>query len=199
MDNNHEYRVLWTEPGILKSSKKIRREASAMYYKSNKFILTLHLAEMEKATAWLRNIINRCGPDPFHQFSFYMTKFFWADLDNAHALAKLWFEHDLVLNPVFFAYDPPSTEEFAVEIFTMDDWIRKTYSAALEEATVLGKRAREENWSEELLDLEFATWVEGKRYGGDAHRARVSMKGKRKRKTERERIRARQMRGNGQP
>ena len=59
----HEIRP-WQEPALLQVSTGIRDEASAMYYKSNSFEVTIQPNEFGLATSWLRSIIARCGLSP---------------------------------------------------------------------------------------------------------------------------------------
>ena len=127
----------------------IRQEASAMYFKSNDFNISMNLADMDKATEWLQIIIRRCGNDPFQHLSFYMTKSFWEELENALPLAKLYFENELTLRPLPLPTLP--------SLFHMEDPLREVFPRALEEVIDLGKRAGEEGWSEDWLDVEFGT------------------------------------------
>ena len=173
--------VPWREPGILRAAKMIRQEASAMYFKSNDFNISMNLADMDKATAWLQIIIRRCGNDPFQHLGFYMTKSFWEELENALPLAKLYVENELTLRPLPLPTLP--------SLFHMEDPLREVFPRALEEVIDLGKRAGEEGWSEDWLDVEFGTWLDEKLSEVVPRKAKVAKRGRRRR----ERARAREL------
>ena len=165
--------VPWREPGVLRAARMIQQEASAMYFKSNDFNISMNLADMEMATEWLQTIIRRCGNDPFQHLSFYMTKSFWEELEYALPLAKLYFENELVMRPLPLP-TPPS-------LFHMEDPLREVFPRALEEVIDLGKRAGEEGWSEDWLDVEFGTWLDEKLSEVVPRKAKVAKTGRHRR------------------
>ena len=171
--------VPWREPGILQVSHSVRRETSALYYKSNAFQVSLHFVETEHAVNWVQSIIRRCGNDPFKHFSFYITRLRWTELKYARPFAMLYMEHDLVLRPMsempgwapgIHTYDHHGGH-FNSLFHTKEFYVDKLWRT-LEEVVELGKRARQEGWSQDWFDLEFLRYYDEKmdQEGAKAHR-----------------------------
>lgn len=157
-----------------------------MYYKCNDFEVFLHLSEATHVTDWLRTIVRCCGNDPFRNFGFYMLRSPWEDLELARPLTKFFMEIEVVFRPLIFEFTPDRlfSPQLAAEYRDLHDQSEQSlfhlagdlncaFKHVLEEAVVLGQRARTENWHEEWLEVEFGLWIEEKmsRNGGVAHRA----------------------------
>lgn len=192
--------VPWREPGLLQSCKTIRSEAFTMYYKLNEFEASLQLSDAQRASDWLRNMVKRCGNEPFKHFTFFITNTVWSDLHSSRRLATFFSEHNLVLTPVpcrpsgdimskwsswrresFERYRKPEYEC----VFRMDDPAQTSFRIALEEAADLGRKAREEDWSEDWFEYEFGSWLDDKLSSKEASRARTAVKWRQKQKRER--------------
>ena len=170
----------WSEPSLLQVNKTIRSGASATYYKSNNFEMTIQMSDLKAASAWLRTIVARCGTDPFGHFQFYLCNLRWIELPFLRDFVQLFRDIDLQL-PIQSPDGRTITAWFwsATRMTHVLDW-------ALAEAVALGKKARVEGWSEDWLDVEFGLWAEEKQNSGQA----LEMRKKLRRKHEVKRQRA---------
>ena len=155
----------WRELALLQTSRAIRHEASAIYYGSNSFQITVQLSDLPAASAWLRSIVARCGTNPFRQFRFYLCQPCWRGLHFLRDFVQLFREVDLQLG-TGSASKWPCRRRSA--LFWSESGESGVLDQALDEAVELGKKARAEDWSEDWLDVEFGLWVEEKLSKGNA-------------------------------
>ena len=175
----------WTEPSILKVNKSIRSEASAMYYKSNDLQIRVKMADFEAASAWLRNVVARCGSHPFRHFAFCPCNAAWANLHYLRDLVQLLRETGFQYPQVPAYYEPRDSSIF---LFPSGfGW--GNLGPSLDEAVELGKKASVEGWSEDWLDVEFGWWVEEKQETGPGAIMRQKLNSKHRIKRERARRR----------
>lgn len=145
----------WREPGILQVSKQCRQEATAMYYQSNDFILTLVLTEMSEAVDWIRSVMARCGDRPFLHFNFTFGVHDWTDLDCLRTWVDLYAQTNVQLIP-----GTKCSQDQNIHV----NCHHRSPAARLEEvvdhARNLGERAKERDWAEGQVDVEFELWLE---------------------------------------
>ena len=152
-DDTRKYR----EPALLQVNKVIRNEASAMYFKANDFEVTAAMHDMAAAAAWLRTVLMRCGNDPFRHFNFYIySGHTWPELWHIRSLTQLFADTGLRLKPRYMGRCPPGAPNSLFHLSGRQDAFRE----ALEDAVAFGARARTEDWHEDWLDMEFASWLE---------------------------------------
>ena len=162
----------------MQTCNKFRREASAMYYQSNDFVLTLSLTEMAHAVAWIRSVVVRCGDRPFRGFHFQFGKHDWRELDHLWPIVQLYARTEVQL----IGSKPSSVRWTCLEQHD----IRTDYNPAhnvvevVDEGISLGDRARKENWDEDCLNVEFGVWVGETQSHGDI--LKCLNEGKKKRK-----------------
>ncbi|KAI6841224.1 Zn-dependent hydrolase/oxidoreductase [Hortaea werneckii] len=90
----------WVEPALLQVSRKIRDEASKMYYGSNSFIARTKLVDFAKLGAWLETLCRRCGRQPLHAFRISVIDVTWLGLYNAVDLCKAVATSGIELKPL---------------------------------------------------------------------------------------------------
>ncbi|KAH9844809.1 hypothetical protein Tdes44962_MAKER01356 [Teratosphaeria destructans] len=87
----------WKEPGLLKASSLLRREASAFYYTQNEFSIDIDMREFGPLCAWFKTLIERFGPTLFGSLHIGVDCPKWEDLHHARHLARLI--HSTSFNP----------------------------------------------------------------------------------------------------
>ncbi|KAI7173852.1 hypothetical protein KC316_g10498 [Hortaea werneckii] len=90
----------WTESGVLQVCHSVRKEASRMYYGSNKFIARARLIDFGKLGAWLKMLCRRFGPQPLAELRISVMSASWLGLHNAIDLARAIHSSGIVLQPL---------------------------------------------------------------------------------------------------
>jgi hypothetical protein len=171
----------WTEPALLGVTKLIRHETSEIYYAGNSVKLHVNISEIPKACDWLAAIARCCGSQPFRLFSFVVYAPRWADFECLTSLAKLYFTTNIELqNPrsfhplgcngsslehnhfAKFRHPNPCTfpSSRCFTIFRMACSKYSTFHRVLDPIVALGRKAREERWSEDRFKSELTAWRE---------------------------------------
>ncbi|KAK4539225.1 hypothetical protein LTR36_000880 [Oleoguttula mirabilis] len=175
------------EPSLLLTSKAVRHEARALYYKLNSFRLKLHLVDFRLAAKWLAAVCKQLGPRAFGQLRFVVqrepTWTPWTDMPNIFPLLQLHYsgtirlQLDLVkglprkrvpLRTLFAAYrdnksDPDSLyvmcprSEHSISIPHTLARDRLCVQRALENLTSIVHRAKAPGWSDRRLREELWT------------------------------------------
>lgn len=165
---NKDEIVPWREPALLRTCRTLQREASAIFYKNHSFMVRLgFFSDIKYLTRWLSGIILRCGDEPFKHFNFYVEWCCWDSFEHVRPLVQLFYLRDIQL------HGGPALDADSLERLSGRSPSRRRYRSiesdanfqvALKEAILLGRKAREEGWKEDQLDVEFGRLLLEKRY-----------------------------------
>ncbi|KAI7236399.1 hypothetical protein KC330_g3726 [Hortaea werneckii] len=154
----------WVEPALLQVSRKIRDEASKMYYGSNSFIARTKLVDFAKLGAWLETLCRRCGRQPLHAFRISVIDVTWLGLYNAVDLCKAVATSGIELKPL----TSPLWRSTRARIIGVDPLVqlnrRWHYSIErpLNEALGIVRVAKTGNRSEDWLEGKLMWWLREK-------------------------------------
>ena len=154
-------KLRWREPALLKVSKEIRNEAQSVYYGANRFEVYADTDEIEQACTWIRNRQNLRASDCELNFSLRITRGWWKNIMSWVHLAKLAYEVEL-------GNYPESTERwlwrFHISAYST------SFGMKLQEALMLGVKARRRGLSPRSLEVDFEEWalstISSLRFGG---------------------------------
>ncbi|KAK4547534.1 hypothetical protein LTR36_000491 [Oleoguttula mirabilis] len=155
---------LWREPGMLQMSKAVRAEASAMYYRANKFVARAKLVDFDRLGSWLKQLTKRCGPKLFQTFTVSVLSASWAQLHHAKALAKVFYRMKLQVEPGVsvrtrspYEYHGAGHGRSLALLYRFGQFrIQSPINAAL----ALGQQAAEEGWGRGKLDRKLKLWLD---------------------------------------
>lgn len=173
------------EPALVITSKQVRRETRALYYRRNEFQLKLHLIDFGLAAKWLAFICKQLGPRAFGKLQFAVQSEpewrLWTDMPSIFPLLLLEFQGTIDLdvdlitgrprarvtaNALYAASpghkpDPSSLyvmcarTRLPIKILNMLSGEAICVQRALENLTEMARKARQFSWSEQKLQQEF--------------------------------------------
>lgn len=133
------------EPPLLRSNSQIQHEATSIFYSANIFRADVQSLDFSKIVQRLRGVIAEHGvTKPI--LAIHMHKLRIEDLEKVITLVKLMAETDLVLKPKFVPYHRGFKH------------LKKALLPDLDNAVDLGKKAYEQEWSEQWLEDGFIQW-----------------------------------------
>ncbi|KAK4495778.1 hypothetical protein PRZ48_013046 [Zasmidium cellare] len=154
---------------LLRVSKQVRVEASCVFYGNNRFRMDAALTSRQFAThvEVCRNIVKTCGPRPFYRLVFDLndvrTELF-KEIEHLLPLLELMrdlqFEPDQKCTPgvPLEADDKASSIDSGSSVFKGVRYVIGRH--VLGRAIVLGRRARDERWTESELQEKFTKFIE---------------------------------------
>lgn len=158
--------VPWREPALLKASKGIRAEASAIYYRNNDFIVRTRLVDFTRLSAWLEHLTQRCGSKLFRTVNILVMDASWADLHHTRTLARVFHGSQLQVRPG----ELTRVEEIRGSRARRQHPLARTSHGAtgiqwrlvatVNAALSLAQRAAREGWSSGELDKKLKSWLE---------------------------------------
>ncbi|KAK3710825.1 hypothetical protein LTR37_010049 [Vermiconidia calcicola] len=148
----------WREPGILTTSKQIRREAGSIYYLDNYFTICVRTEEIERACMWHYWTSEMCGWEGNIDFSLYIHSPKWEDMGSWSVLAKVAYESE---NELYAYTDRHGRTILDRSVVVGGSWSGKK-TDALREMAIMGLKARDRGTSYECLEEDFWDWVVSK-------------------------------------
>lgn len=157
-----------TKLPLLQVSKQIRAETACIFYGNNRFGIQFRLDSVDFATGiqQCRSIVKTCGPRPFLELRLSQLGTNTKILPHiAKLLPLLELMRDLKFEPDrnFVPGDHTNREDKARSIANGRSLFQNVlYSAvhdALGRAMALGRRARDEEWTQAQLEQRFAEFV----------------------------------------
>ena len=147
-------------PALLVVSKEVRREALPVYFKCNTFIVEAALSKFGGVGRWMERIGERCGRQAFLGFSFYVIeRSSWNDYSRMWKLVRLLACGKIELDTSAIdlqAEAPQRGHSKTQSLFHLSRAMTGYYiQVGLEEAVLLGAKARREGWNSSTLWLEF--------------------------------------------
>ena len=156
----------WHEPPLLRTSKQIRREAAPMFYKTQHFYINdgLNAIILPRYINKIRSVVQWCGPGPFKKLDMYIRVGAWEKLGEILQLLELM--RTSRFEPANQEYRPrvlmrstgPVKQASETSIFRMASNEFSALQRVFEQAMAMGRKARDEEWTKEKLEGQFALW-----------------------------------------
>ncbi|KAK3715853.1 hypothetical protein LTR37_006836 [Vermiconidia calcicola] len=153
---------------LLMTCKQIRCEGSSVYFGRQCCFITINLDKdrLEKHIEKLSAIVLLCGPKPFKRLTIHVKGSVWERLDMM--LGLLEFMRRTGFEPATGEYQLPRTSKDLcnvsnTSVFRMKKIAFGKVQFILEKALALGRRARDEQWTEERLATHFGAPVRTQR------------------------------------
>ncbi|KAI7087257.1 hypothetical protein KC356_g4338 [Hortaea werneckii] len=164
----------WNEPGILQVCRRVREEASKMYYGSNRFVARARLIDFGKLGAWLKTLGRRCGPQPLLGLRISVISASWLGLRSAMDLARAIHSTGIVLQPLdsqFWASGwAPTESNRVIQLYKTTQY---RIEEPLNEAPNLSHQANIEGRSKSWLSRRLRKWLQGQRRAAASEEARA--------------------------
>ena len=151
-------------PALLLVSKQVRTEALPIYYKKNSFTVSVHMVQFEQLSLWMERLANVCGKRASRKFSFDVLAPQWKYITAVWPLLNLLSRGTLSLSlrDIDLETEPPNPGSAKPEsLFRMKKHGNEYLQRALEEAVVLARWAKKEEWGPRKLKDEFDALIAG--------------------------------------
>jgi hypothetical protein len=157
-----EARLQWKEPPLIRTSKQIRHEALPMFYAVNEFTLLASENLLARMANRLREVIvPSCGPKPFSNFHIDVRGPPMAFLPCMLPLLEIMRSTGLELASEEYQLDMKDIPRKVYERRPLDSSVFRMGEYDMvgqylyEKAMSLARRAHEERWTAERLELRF--------------------------------------------